>query len=138
MGEDLFREDFDVPFTDFLDMLYERSREANGRRRPVGGPDPPETDTRLLLMHIDQGIIQFGREEAFAVLLNPMDKMRFEMTNAELSGQYLWEAIEEASEHETITFEGKIVQAAQFVREGTYVVIGEEDYRELTRPENIQ
>lgn len=139
MGEGReIRYNFDGSFMDFLDAAYKSTRQENGRRMPVGGPETPEFEPIFLAKHIHKGIVQFGREEAFAILINPEDKFRLEMVNAELSGTYLADAIESAQEAESITFEGLILQAAHFIRAGTYVVVGEEDYREMTRPENIE
>lgn len=123
------RYEFEEDLNSFLDRAY---RDATPGR-PVGNRTPATSPTDLMLQ-MKQGIRQFERGDwdrsspAFAVLINPVDKMGLQDAFAEATGTPITDLM---GGQDTFKFEGCVVQAATFIDEGKYLVISRADYTKL-------
>jgi hypothetical protein len=121
------RFDFKGSFNDFLDAAYRSPRQENGERRPVGGPPSPAMDADTFLEMASIGIGQFGRDEAFALLLHPDTKFEVQAYWMNHSGGYTEVNFENLPD----SYEGCLLQSAVFVEKGKYIVVGKADYEQL-------
>lgn len=122
---------------EFLDQAYAvppPDVNADGAKHPVAGGIGEGGTLADLTMGMRAGVLQYGND-AYAVLLNPVDKHRLQMQLAELEqkplDQAMKEAEEAAREGKADMFMGRVLVAAMFVDEGTYLVIGLDDYKRL-------
>lgn len=129
------RFDFHGSMNDFLDAAYRRPRQESGERVPVGGPPSPALDAETFLEMAHIGIGQFGRDEAFALLLHPDTKFQVQEFWMEGSGGYTFENLENLPDQ----FEGCLLQSISFVEKGCYIVVGKADYEQLVErnPETL-
>jgi hypothetical protein len=122
------RFDFHGSMNDFLNGGDFRRRQANGERFPVGGPaGGVARDVNDLLFNARIGIQQFGRKEAFVMLVHPATKFRIEDYWMEGHGGFSLENVEKLPN----SFEGCLLAPASFMEEGVYLIVGKFDYERL-------
>lgn len=110
------------------------------RRNPVISPRCYES-VYSMIRGIGEAAVRYrsvknddGRSyEPYAVLVHPEDRMKLQQAKAEVEGFNVVLEPEKAPTHIC----GLLLQAALFVYPGMFMVICEEDYRDLAKPENM-
>lgn len=120
----------------FLDQAYLNNSRTTWSVSPgVGGPHEGYTElmayVRLAMKRFDA--VHAPEHPAYAVLLNPEDKLMVQYEAAQTLGINLFVEPERAAN----TYYGLIMHPAMFVERGHYMIICEEDYHKLSVPENL-
>ena len=125
--------EYTVSMKSFLDQAYKAPngvpRQKNGSRYPLSGPPGgvPEHKIENYLKYVRAALKFFG-EEAFAIIMNPVDYAKMEMLNFELNGAA--EVLGRTND-EALLFSGVLCQQAAFTPEGCYAIVDEADYQRL-------
>lgn len=133
--EDMARVEYQGGFMDFLDQAYNREVPLVQMHMLEGGnPEAGITSIEEYLANVRVAIEDFG-ENAFALLMNPIDYAKLEMLDRELNGSYIWDG----GPDQRLYFGGLLVQQALFIEENRYAIMDQWAFDELEKqnPERL-